>query len=179
MIELKITSESAAELAQHLGELAGRLFVTPVQHTAETAIMPEVAEAQQQAAETPKRTRRTKEQIAADNAAAEAAAEVAEAAVEQNAGEQSGDGATDAQPEESTVQTPATAALEKAAPPPTESAPLDFDKDVAPVVLGYVKSKGKPWVVGILAQFGVERASELPADRYGELVNALNDAAAE
>jgi hypothetical protein len=50
---------------------------------------------------------------------------------------------------------------------------LDFDKDVAPVVISYVQSKGKPFVVGILEQFGVTKASELPEDRWGELLAAL------
>ena len=50
---------------------------------------------------------------------------------------------------------------------------LDFDKDVAPVVISYVQSKGKPFVVGILEQFGVGKASELPEDRWGELLAAL------
>ena len=166
MIELKITSDTAAELAKHLAELAGGFLVVPEQHD---PVMPEVAEAQ--AAEAPKRTRRTKEQIAADNAAQGAA-------VEQEAGEPTGAGATDAQPEESTAPTPATAAPEKVAPQPTDTA-LDFDKDVAPVVLGYVKSKGKPWVVAILNQFGVERASELPPEQFGELVDTLHAEAAE
>ena len=169
MIELKITSDTAAELAKHLAELAGGFLVVPEQHD---PVMPEVAEAQ--AAEAPKRTRRTKEQIAADNAAQGAA-------VEQEAGEPTGAGATDAQPEESTAPAPATAAPEKVAPAAgsASSATLDFDKDVAPVVLGYVKSKGKPWVVAILNQFGVERASELPPEQFGELVDTLHAEAAE
>ena len=53
---------------------------------------------------------------------------------------------------------------------------FDFDKDVAPTVLRLVKERGKPWVLGILNQFGVERASELPADRWAELVQTLEDA---
>jgi len=59
------------------------------------------------------------------------------------------------------------------ATPSTDTKALDFDKDVAPVVISYVQSKGKPFVVGILEQFGVAKASELPEDRWGELLAAL------
>jgi hypothetical protein len=52
---------------------------------------------------------------------------------------------------------------------------LDFDKDVTPVVLDAVKTKGKPWVQDILAQFGVERASQVPDERFGELVDMLKE----
>ena len=79
---------------------------------------------------------------------------------------------------------PAEPALEPAAPEPAPSAPsaeasasepLDFDKDVAPVVLNAVKVKGKPWVQEVLSQFGVERASQVPDEQLGELVAAMNE----
>lgn len=63
--------------------------------------------------------------------------------------------------------TPATAA------PASE---LDFDTDVAPVVLRVVKDKGKPVAQEILSQFGVEKASNLDPSRWPELVAALQDA---
>lgn len=50
---------------------------------------------------------------------------------------------------------------------------LDFDREVAPVVLEAVKVKGKPWVQEILSQFGVERASQVPDEQFGELVDAI------
>lgn len=56
-----------------------------------------------------------------------------------------------------------------------EAKPLDFDKDVAPVVLQAVKQRGKEWVQEILSQFGVERASLVSDDRMGELVTILKD----
>lgn len=78
------------------------------------------------------------------------------------------------------------------APPPTEekasaSSPteasdapsegtLNFDTDVAPIVLQVVKDKGKPVVQEILEQFGVERASTLDPSRWPELVAQLKDA---
>ena len=50
---------------------------------------------------------------------------------------------------------------------------LDFDREVAPVVLNAVKVKGKPWVQEILSQFGVERASQVPDEQFSELVDTL------
>lgn len=59
-------------------------------------------------------------------------------------------------------------------PPASASEPLDFDKDVAPVVLKAVKDHGKPWVQEILSQFGFERASQVPDEQHAELVAALS-----
>lgn len=56
---------------------------------------------------------------------------------------------------------------------PSEAAKLDFDKDVAPVVLNAVKTKGREWVQEILSQFGVERASQVPDEQLGELIDAI------
>lgn len=53
---------------------------------------------------------------------------------------------------------------------------LNFDTDVAPIVLQVVKDKGKPVVQEILEQFGVERASTLDPSRWPELVAQLKDA---
>lgn len=52
---------------------------------------------------------------------------------------------------------------------------LDFDTDVAPKVLAAVQKAGKPTVTELLAEFGVERASQLEADRWPELVERLAD----
>jgi hypothetical protein len=60
---------------------------------------------------------------------------------------------------------------------PAPAAPaLSFEKDVAPVVLRAVATKGKPFVEGIMTQFGVERASQLPAERWPELITHLEEA---
>ena len=69
----------------------------------------------------------------------------------------------------------APAAPEPAAPEPAAPA-LSFEKDVAPVVLRAVATKGKPFVEGIMTQFGVERASQLPAERWPELITHLEEA---
>ena len=60
------------------------------------------------------------------------------------------------------------------APAPSASEPLDFDRDVAPVVLAAVRDHGKPWVQEVLSQFGFERASQVPEEQHAELVAALS-----
>jgi hypothetical protein len=61
-----------------------------------------------------------------------------------------------------------------APPAPVADAPaLSFEKDVAPVVLRAVATKGKPFVEGIMIEFGVERASQLDAARWAELIDRL------
>ena len=54
-----------------------------------------------------------------------------------------------------------------------EGPALSFDKDVAPVVLRAVATKGKPFVENIMTEFGVERASQLDAARWPELIDRL------
>ena len=53
---------------------------------------------------------------------------------------------------------------------------LNFDTDIAPLVLQVVKDKGKPVAQSILSQFGVEKASTLDTARWPELIAALQDA---
>lgn len=50
---------------------------------------------------------------------------------------------------------------------------LDFEKDVAPVVIEAVSRVGREGVSSTLAEFGVERASEVDPSQYAELVKAL------
>lgn len=54
-----------------------------------------------------------------------------------------------------------------------EGPSLSFDKDVAPVVLRAVATKGKPFVENIMTEFGVERASQMDAARWPELIDRL------
>lgn len=58
---------------------------------------------------------------------------------------------------------------------PEGTGALDFDEDVAPHVLNAVQTKGKAWVMDLLGEFGVGKASELDADRWPELVERLKD----
>lgn len=67
-------------------------------------------------------------------------------------------------PEQSSTPAPALSASE-----PT----LDFEKDVAPVVIEAVARVGREGVSSTLAEFGAERASEVDPSQYGELVKAL------
>ena len=62
------------------------------------------------------------------------------------------------------------------AAPAASASELDFDTDIAPLVLQVVKDKGKPVAQEILSQFGVEKASNLDPARWPELVAALQDA---
>lgn len=63
---------------------------------------------------------------------------------------------------------------------PTTEPDLDFNKDVAPKVTGYVLAHGKDFVTDILAQFGVTRASQLEKpSQWVELLAALSDADAK
>ena len=85
---------------------------------------------------------------------------------------------TAAEPAEVTNDGTSTSGAPAAVEP--EQAPgakaLDFEKDIAPLVLKVVAERGKPVVQDILAQFGVERASQVPDEQLNELVAALKDA---
>ena len=68
---------------------------------------------------------------------------------------------------------------EAVAPEPTpepEAPVLDFDKDVAALVLETLAVKGRDVVSGILSQFGVAKASQLDEKLWPELIAALKDA---
>lgn len=72
---------------------------------------------------------------------------------------------TDSQPTtEEPSSTPAPAAL---------ASELDFELDVAPVVLRAVSSKGKAFAQDILSEFGCARASQLAVDLWPELIARL------
>lgn len=74
-------------------------------------------------------------------------------------------------------ESPQTTEEPSTTPAPAASASeLNFDTDVAPIVLQVVKEKGKPVAQEILAQFGVDKASALDTARWPELVAALKDA---
>ena len=62
-------------------------------------------------------------------------------------------------------------------PAPEPEAPaLDFDKDVAALVLESLAVKGRDVVSGVLSQFGVAKASQLDEKLWPELIAALKDA---
>ena len=54
--------------------------------------------------------------------------------------------------------------------PAASASELDFELDVAPVVLRAVGSKGKAFVQDVLSEFGTERASQLAVSLWPELI---------
>ena len=161
MYKIEITAGTLAELAGKVLSLAAQLHETAPE--APRYVGPLTGEAEPEVAEKPK----------AKKAAKKVEPEVAEKAP------------VDPTPETPTGETaqPAEPAPEPAAPEPTTSAPsaeasaseptLDFEKDVAPVVIEAVARIGREGVSSTLAEFGVERASEVDPSQYGELVKAL------
>lgn len=153
--KIEINADSISELAGKLLALAAQMQATPVD-----PVMPEVREAPK-----PKRAKTEKPVEAAEEPVGEPATAAAETASLPN------DTAT-ATPEptesgETSKSTDASAG---------NFVSLDFEKDVAPLVLKAVAVKGKPWVQEVLAQFGVERASQVPDDRLPELVAIVAEA---
>ena len=162
MYKIEITAETLAELAGKAMSLAAKLNTGT-------------------ATEAPTRLRIT--------AAGDLVREVAEAApVDPTPAPKSAPAAETSESPQTTEEpstTPATAAAEpntssnelstSASDSPSRTE-LDFDTDVAPVVLRVVKDKGKPVAQEILSQFGVEKASNLDPSRWPELVAALQDA---
>lgn len=151
--KVEITAASLTELAGKVLALAASMQTTAV-------VDPVMAEVK--AATKP---RKAKVEITGEEVAEKPVGEHA-ASVEETTG------VTDAAPEEAT-----TAGTETSTAPAAVE-PLDFDKDVAPVVLKAVQVKGKPWVQEVLAQFGVERASQVASEQLPELVAALAEVAA-
>ncbi len=75
------------------------------------------------------------------------------------------------------VESPPTTEQPSTTPAPSASASeLNFDTDVAPIVLQVVKEKGKPVAQEIIGQFGVEKASLMDPALWPELVDRLKAA---
>ena len=147
MIKIEVTGNSIAEVSDKLLAIGASLQRT-VSHDADNAAR-EALQAKRDAAK-----KEVAEEAPVDPTPAPKSAPAAEA--------------TESQP---TTEEPATT------PAPSASASeLNFDTDVAPIVLQVVKDKGKPAVQAILEQFGVERASQLDPARWPELIAQLKDA---
>lgn len=56
---------------------------------------------------------------------------------------------------------------------PSDAPSLDFDKDVAPVVIEAVQRTSREAVTAVLSEFGAERASEVAEGLWPELVERL------
>ena len=161
--KIEINADSITELSGKLLALAAQMQAPPVD-----PVMPEVRE-----------TTKVRGTTKAAAAKAEKPVEVAEAPVgEQSSSETSAvTPDTSSAPEQPTTP-PSSTTTSDAAPEPEAPAvvALDFEKDVAPLVLRAVAAKGKPWVQEVLAQFGVERASQVPDERLPELVAIVAEA---
>lgn len=164
MIKIEVTGNSLAEVSDKLLAIGASLQRT-VSYDADNAAR-EAAQAKRTVAEDKptigaelaKRVRKPKGEaaIGAGNAVPGAATPQAEAAASE----------------------PTSDATSAEVPPSEQEAPaqLSFDKDVAPLVLHLVKTKGPEAIKKILEQFGVERASQIDPARYGELVALVQDA---
>ena len=141
--------------ADTLNELGGKLLALASQFHSDP-VMPEVRGHTETEA---KKTRRTKDKSNEPAADAGNAAQSAELTTEHTAAETS----------EATTDGTSTA------PADAEPAALDFEKDVAPVVIDAAGKIGKEGVTGVLSQFGAARASEVNPAQWGELVDALKD----
>lgn len=139
--------------ADTLSELGGKLLALASQFhtTAADPVMPEVRDAAPKKASKPDPRK-----------------EVAE--------EPAGEPAPSA--EAPSPQPTADEATAPASPATSPSDDLEFDRDVAPLVLALVAAKGKDAATAVLSQFGVERASHVGTDLWPELITALKDAAA-
>lgn len=151
--KIEINADSISELAGKLLAMAAQMQVTPVD-----PVMPEVREA-------PKPKKAKPAPVKEDDG-------VALTAAAHPVNEKASPLPVDMSPE-------ALEEVEIERPEEPEQAPgakaLNFEKDVAPLVLEAVKVKGKPWVQDILSQFGVERASLVPDAQMPELVAAIRD----
>ena len=74
---------------------------------------------------------------------------------------------------EATESQPTTTEPSSTPAPAASASELDFELDVAPVVLRAVSSKGKPFVQDILSEFGSVRASQLAVALWPELIARL------
>lgn len=89
----------------------------------------------------------------------------------------------DPTPEADTSTSKAAETTEQPSPQPTETTPpasasdAPVDKDtLRTLVLAVVAAKGREAVEGILSQFGLAKASDVPAEQAAELVEALKGA---
>ena len=169
MIKIEVTGSSIVEVADKLLAIGSNLKGSAIIEGARAAVsamqavnpvMPEVAEAADKgvalfSAPQPTAEVEVAEQAPVDPTPAPKSAPAVET--------------TESQP---TTQEPSSTR----APAPSASETLNFETDVAPLVLQVVKEKGKPVAVEILSQFGVEKASLLDPAQWPELVELLKGA---
>ena len=148
MIKIEVTGASIPEVADKLIAIGRSLYNTSV-NDADNAAR-EALQAKRTAA---------KAEVAEQAPSPEPVSEATEAPSAPATSPESGTPTSDTGPTAETAS-------------PTE---LNFDTDVAPIVLQVVKEKGKPVAQEILAQFGVEKASLLDPAQWPELVSLLKE----
>ncbi len=147
MIKIEVTGKSIAEVSDKLLAIGASLQRT-VSHDADNAAR-EALQAKRDAAK-----KEVAEAAPVDPTPAPKSAPAAEA-----------------------VESPPTTEQPSTTPAPSASASeLNFDTDVAPIVLQVVKEKGKPVAQEIIGQFGVEKASLMDPALWPELVDQLKAA---
>ena len=161
--KIEINADSLSELGGKLLALASQFHAT-ASTPAIDPVMPEVREAEDK----PKRARKAKAEEPQEDVgnAATAAAETASSPSD----------TVTAQPEtsaQSETSKPIDSSAESSASDEPAAPELDFENDVAPVVIDAVGKIGKEAVSEVLSQFGAARASEVGPAQWGELVDAL------
>ena len=81
--------------------------------------------------------------------------------------------------QEPEAQDPAPEEVEEAKVEEAKAPTYDFNTEISPLVMRVAREKGRTVIGDLLAQFGVERASNVPAELHGELYDTLMDALAE
>lgn len=153
-IRIEVTGDSLPEVADKLLAL-GRGLSSQASYEADNAAR-EALQAKRSAA--PRKTKKAEPETEQEDAGNPSASADTEASSGPASSQDSGDGKS------GSGQT---------APADASPSELDFDKEVAPVVIDAVQRLGKPAVSALLSEFGVERASEVDPSLYSELVERL------
>ena len=149
---LTIESTDANELANLLAAIAG--------NESDDGTVYALKGAAPEAEEKPRRRRRTKAEIEADEAAARAA--------ENKAEDKAAPAATAPAPAPAaTAPAPAPAATAPTAPAAPAAGTLDYAKDVRPKIMEASQSKdvGMEKVVELLAKYGAKRGQDIPVEK--------------
>lgn len=156
-IRIEVTGDSLPEVADKLLAIGSSLR-NQASYEADNAVREEL-QAKRSAA--PRKTKKVEPVTEEEDAGNSSASADTEASSSPASSQDSGDEKSD-----SGQTAPADAS-------PSDAPELDFDKEVAPVVIDAVQRLGKPAVSALLSEFGVERASEVDPSLYGELVERL------
>lgn len=165
MIKIEVTGNSIPEVADKLlaigASLQGIKTTMPVVDASKAAAIAAAGDIVREVAEA----------APVDPTPAPKSAPIAEATESQPTTEQPS--STPAASAEEITPKPAETAADTPAAPAEEIATLNFETQVAPVVLLFVQKRSKEETSKILAEFGVERASMLDPALWPELVARL------